>query len=320
MPDCRLLRRCLTGLMAGLLTMGLTVAGQATPAASIDLTLHASGSVTDDIQVRRSVDDTHFCALAGRPDREQTLVLAFNTRPTDALLGTSDFGFSLSIAGRAGGTWDETHPSTIMQVSIGSRLFIGLPAANPDFHLQVSADAGGREGRFNASHLVDQAGTAAIDVAGTWRCARKTAPAGGSQESAAASAAPAVTAAAAETGEQETELAARVLAPPPPVPAKVRKPGQFRIYHSEGCQGPSCRSWTATDLRSGKTSRATVDFSHLKVAAALLAPAQSGEIELWITGEELHDRRHGLVITAQRLDGTVSRHSETFLERFLAGH
>jgi hypothetical protein len=298
MPD-RLTRRWFVGLVVGLCTAALAASVTATAAGTMELTVYTRGSVADDIQVRRNADDSHFCALAGRRHHEQRLVLAFNMHQTETLLGASDFGFSLSIAGKAGGQWDQTHPSTLMQVSIDNHSFIGLPAINRDFRLHVSTDPDGAKGTFSANHLLDQTGKGAIDIEGTWRCA----PAG-------------------DPGQQKDWGSGdNAQANADPLRADDPKLKHFRVFHDEPCHGSAaCRSWTAADLRSGKTSKASVEFSHLKLASSLLASAQEGKIELWITGEAVRDRQHGLVITAQRLDGTVFRHNEASMERLIAGH
>lgn len=390
----------------------LAAAGGARAAGSMELVLRADGAVAQDVQVQSNLDDAHSCALAGLPGKEQTLTLAFNKRQSDGLLGPSDFAFSLSIAGIAGRAWDETHPSTMIQVSIGNRRFVGLPVLDPGFHLRVSTDPDGRSGTFSAHHLLGppadpvrartgaqsetptgaqggaQSGvqtgvqtgapaggpanapatgqpngsagdpaigqSAAIDVDGSWRCVpnpeepgsdpppETTGRDGADGPQAAAEPADILAepasdpAAASPTMSGPLTMNIRPPSPPigeiapepvqPPLPPphrpdrdgdrdRDREVGHFRLYHAGPCYRSSCRSWTATDLRSHKTSRVTVRFGHLRLAPKLIAWAEAGLIELWITGETTHGGRRAVQISALRLDGVVPRPADALAQQ-----
>jgi hypothetical protein len=293
--------RCL----AALFLFGWTGSVAHAAAERMDLILRATGAYTAAFQLERLQDDLHTCALLGPRGAEQTLVLTFNASQSDMLLPPSDFGFSLSVAGRVGSMWTETQPSAIMQVSIGKRVFLGLHASDRAFRLQVSINPGGATGTFSASHLRDTATGQTIDVTGSWRCADdeppQTSPAAPSAATPApASPSPPVASSPAAQAESDT-------IPEPPVPSQRT----FRIYHAAPCQGIECRTWTATEVRSGKTFAASVRLKDLKISRELLVAAQEGRIELWITGQPGATASGRQIITAKQLDGVSPRRSDS---------
>jgi hypothetical protein len=158
--------RCYATSVVLFMLVGEVWAGS--PAAGrMELVLHATGAVIEDVSVRRAVNDSHGCALIGPAGGEQTVTVAYNKRPQDPLLQASDFAFNLSIAGKAGETWSELEPFGTMQVSVDRTVFVGLHAADADFRMRVTADSLG--GTFSASHLSDPTGRT-INVTGSWRC------------------------------------------------------------------------------------------------------------------------------------------------------
>jgi len=327
----------------GLLALSGTIAfagGTAAAPGSIELALHVNGDVSGDIQTRRDLDASHSCALVGPSGREQTLVLAFNKSQTDSLLGVSDFGFSLSIPGTVGQSWDENQPSTILQLSIGNRRFVGLRAVDAQFHLLVSVDPAGGKGTFSANHLLDQSTGAAIDVRGAWHCFSEqvTAAAGPAalpdvgqrvpENASGVSASAAPRAPHPDTGLNDRPTPARAEGaaaskrsdgdPSGVAPAEASPPRRFRLYHLESCRGSACDSWMAIDASSAQVSEASVDFAHLKLAAPLMAHARAGLIELWITGAARRSVS-GLQISALHLDGIVPRQGGTVRGKSLFG-
>jgi hypothetical protein len=274
------------------------------------LSLHATGAVTEDIQVRLPKDESHSCALLGPAGKEQTLVLAFNKARETSLLRPSDFGYSLSVSGVAGQDWDENQPYAIIQVAIGHKLFVGLHAADPDFHLQVKADSTGATGGFRATHLLDAASHGTIDIEGSWSCGTDTP----TQVPEAADVAPNQQQAA------NPPVASTPMPPPDSVTAARRKTAQtdadsaaqssqqaLRIYHVVPCLGSGCSLWMAAETQSGRVFKATVSFGDVRISRPLIRLADEGRIELWITGEHTFDANGRNVITARRLDGVAPR-------------
>jgi len=147
-----------------------TIGGTKAFAGTIELAMRATGAVSGEIQSRRDLDDSHFCALLGPAGKEQTFELSFNKRQTDTFVVAADFGLSLSASGIVGRPWDETQPSAILQVAIGNRRFVGLLGVDPSFHLRVAVDPGDGTGTFSANHLVELPEGATIDIEGSWRC------------------------------------------------------------------------------------------------------------------------------------------------------
>ncbi|MFO1024499.1 MAG: hypothetical protein U1E70_04885 [Acetobacteraceae bacterium] len=308
-----LLGRCAGGL---LLLLSTGVAGVAD---TMTLSLRTTGDETATMQTERSQDATHGCALLGPSGAEQTLVLTYNASRQDMLLQPSDFGFSLSIAGRLGTEWTQSQPAAILQVSIGNLVFLGLHASDPAFRLRVTVEAGGAGGTFTAQHLRhDQTGRT-IDVTGSWRCASGAAPmmaaadlvpvgsvspgpvagdevanpAGGAKPSAAG-------------GDDHSPAKADESMPLPPPISQQRS---FRIFRSTPCSGTECAIWLVTDVRSGRTYAANVDLKSLRLSKAVLSPAHEAQIELWITGEQARGRERP-TINAVRLEGIVPRSGE----------
>lgn len=244
----------------------------AAPAGTIGLQLQISGAVSASIETQRESDNTHFCALLGPAGKDQRFVLAFNKRQDDSLIAPADFGFALSASGVMGKPWDETHPSTILQVTIGNHRFVGLRGLDPDFHLELSIDQKHGTGTFSADHVLGLSDQAVIEVRGSWHCAP------GGEQMAAAS----------------------------PQPAAQEGSRHFRLIY-RACGHPGCPSWSATDVETGNVSDASVKFERHKLAPRLARSARAGLIALLITGEAKTDGDH-LLITAQRLDGVEPQH------------
>jgi hypothetical protein len=259
----------------GLIVLCLALSGEAeaaAPSGTVELQLQITGAVTASMTTQREADETHFCALVGPAGKEQRFVLAFNKRQDDTLIAPADFGFALSASGVVGRPWDETRPSSILQVTIGNQRFIGLRGLAPDFRLRLSIDPEHGTGTFSADHMLALSGQAVIGVQGSWRCAP-----GGAQVAAAS-----------------------------PQPAPQGGGRHFRLLYRE-CGRPGCASWSATDLDTGHESEALVKFEQHRLAPRLASAAREGLIALLVTGEAKTDGDH-LLITMQRLDGVEPKH------------
>ncbi len=260
----------------------------------MQLALQVTGAVPLDFHEEHIQDKMHSCALLGPAGAEQTLVLTFNADETQMLLPPSDFGFSLSIAGRVGTTWTEQQPSAILQVSIGRTIFLGLHASDPAFRLTLTVDPGGGSGSFRAAHLRESVSGQTIDLSGSWRCFEENATP--------------------PTNAPEISAEPEPKASPAPVDLypgrrqdEARDERRFRIYHSDACQGADCAIWTVVDTRTGETFAATVAIKLLKLPHDLRVQAQAGQVQLWIVGTRSKSAGGRPVVIARRLEGVSPR-------------
>jgi len=300
-------------LRAGLAFVAVLLLGAAAPAAAappIALTLRARGAVADKVSLTSTADDAHLCALIGASGGPQTYLFLFNKAPSDAMLDPRRPGLFVTVAaaGAARRAPGDRSAGTI-QVSIGGRHFLGLGQADPSFRLHVSFRPDGTGGRFTATHLVDPAGSAAVDVQGSWSC-----PLGARGTSASASApaaAPATGAAPpsvrpASVAQLTVPLAPATPAAEPESAAEAARSGHFRLIRSRARCRDSCPVWLAVDPDSGKHFDTTADFSPVSLAPRLAAEARSGQIDLLITGEVRPPANSRLAqIRVERLDGVT---------------
>jgi hypothetical protein len=286
--------------LAGMVFLGFLGFSASAASDQMDLVLRSTGAVTATFSIDRTQDDLHTCALLGSAGAEQTLVLTYDASQSDMLLPPSDFGFSLSIAGRVGTTWAETQPSAILQVSIGKRAFLGLHASDPAFRLAVLVEPGGAGGTFSATHLRDTTTGQTIDVTGSWRCGAadpKPTPVLVDRGPSSSTPQPAASPDPAATDADPT--------PGPPLPPTR----SFRLFHAAPCQAAECNVWTAIDVRSGRSFATQVSLKDLRISRSLIAAAQEARIELWVTGET-STTKSGRKIVAKQLDGVTPRRGD----------
>ena len=286
--------------LAGLLLCAWGAPGTAAVATAdqMELTLQANGGAAIDFHATQAQDSMHTCALFGLSNKEQTLVVTFNGSESQLLLPPSDFGFSLSIAGLIGTTWNERQPSAILQISIGKVVFLGLHASDPAFRLEVRADPDGKSGTFSAAHVREALNGRTIDVKGAWRCI----------EAAPVEPPDATTTASSVPAPVRPPQAARPALPAPEPPAKPeRQEHHFRIYHTDACHAAECAVWTVVETHTGSTFAATVAIGHLKLPRDLREKAEAGEVQFWVVGELGTTHAGGPLIKARRLEGVAPR-------------
>lgn len=226
--------------------------------------LQAAGSV------RHDADEAHFCSAAPDPWADRAAldpratpfpfyrVVFGQPSPRDELEGP---GPSLGLAVSnyfAAARQHSARDLDSIELVIAGRHFVGHGGLDdPGYSLTVTFRDDGRGGGFAARRLHEIGAGGVIDVAGNWQCGAVAAPA--------------------------PEVAVRAHALFAGAEKLVAEPTHLRLRHAGApCRAPVCADWQVIDQSSGDAYRARVDLRRLRLAAALLARAEAGELELLV--------------------------------------
>ena len=193
----------------------LWVAGSASSAtATIELSVHASGAVSNAVDVTSPVDDAHLCTAFASPGGGHTYMLRYAASPAASLLDPGSPGLVMTFANpqSAGGQLAPQDGS--IQVAIGGQRFFGSSQPGAAFHLALSLQPDNAGGSFSARHLVDESGRQTIDIAGSWRCATPPAPARNAGQASVVQPTPSVDASASVAPAVAAEAVPPSVAPP----------------------------------------------------------------------------------------------------------